>query len=71
MITVKKELDEIDKQILRLSNDGFVNKEIARELNLAKKTVDNRLYEMRKYYKVSTTRKLISLLKGTNTLCLQ
>ena len=59
MIVTKKELDETDKKILRLSADGLAIKEIAARLHLSIPTIKYRRSAMKKEFKCSNIVNLV------------
>jgi DNA-binding NarL/FixJ family response regulator len=59
MINVVKELDDIDRQIVKLAGEGKTNKEIAYELNKKPKTIEARKRVMFDYFKVKSTAELV------------
>ncbi len=66
MIVIKKELDEIDKKIVRLSANGKSSKEIAYELNISVHVINMKICAMMKYFKCNTRVQLISMLHTKN-----
>lgn len=50
MITTKKEMDHIDKEIIQMAGDGKTAKEIARELKASPRSIEYRIASMKKYY---------------------
>ena len=68
MITTKKELDHIDKDIIRMSSEGMTAKAIGRELKMTTRSIEYRVCCMKKYYQCKSLPQLISKLsKETET----
>lgn len=59
MITTKKEMDHIDKEIIQMAGDGKTAKEIARELKTSSRSVEYRIASMKKYYDCKSLPQLI------------
>ena len=59
MIVTRKELDETDKMILRLSAEGKAIKEIAAHLHLSIPTIKYRRSVMKKEFKCSNIANLV------------
>jgi len=64
MITVKKELDETDKKILRGFSNGKTAKEISASIQISPHTISMRLREMKKYYVCKNIAQLILKCQG-------
>ncbi len=64
MITTKKELDEVDKKILKLAGEGLTAKETGYELNISKKSIEKRFHIMMKYYNCNSKTELVTKLKN-------
>jgi DNA-binding CsgD family transcriptional regulator len=68
MKIVAKELDDQDRQILKLIADGLTNKEIAYDLRINPHSVKARLRVMRAYYDCKTTAQLLLKLSADGLL---
>lgn len=66
MIITAKKLDETDKKILQLSGDGLTAKEIAYKLNRSRRSIEYRIYEMKKWYKCKSLAHLVKTLALRN-----
>lgn len=63
MITTKKELDHIDRQIIMLAGEGMTAKEIAREMKTSTRSIEYRFSCMKKYYDCRSVAQLLYKLK--------
>lgn len=59
MIVTEKQLDEIDKKILKLSGEGLTAKEIGYEINITQRSVEARVREMKKWYSCKSITELV------------
>lgn len=64
MITTKKELDEIDKKILKLAGEGMTAKEIGYEMNKTQRCIEAKIREMKHWYGCKSTTQLINKLQN-------
>jgi DNA-binding CsgD family transcriptional regulator len=60
MKTIKKELDETDKNILERSSQGQTSKQIGYHLNISCHMVSARIREMKKYYDCKSLVELVA-----------
>lgn len=62
MIVTQKQLDDTDKEIIRLLASGMTAMEIGIELDLSNRSVERRIVIMRKWYKCNSQAQLVGRL---------
>lgn len=64
----EKELDDKDKQIVKLAASGYSYEKISKIVFLSKATVKNRIKIMREYYNCTNSVHLVSHLKDNGLI---
>lgn len=62
MIVTQKQLDDTDKEIIRLAGEGMTAKEIGYEINLSQRAVEARIRVMKDWYKCNSLVHLVQVI---------